>query len=164
MAMIDDSHYLVVHDDLSFETGARISVLRVEAEKNYAVTPVRPNNWEHKEGRSSDLEGVCALPEREQEFLLVEAGHYDGKYGRMFHVKVDIAANPYRLEVLRAFDVPEFDPKSRDDDGDEIEGIACASMGDGRPLVILGETRRVECLPDRAASLGSRRSRRTRRA
>ncbi len=140
MAMIDDTHYLAVHDELSHETGARISVLEVAADQNVIVTPVRPAKWEHGDGRSNDLEGVCAIPKRDGEFLLVEAGHYDGDFGRMFHVKVDITKTPHQVKVLYAFDLPEFDPKSRRDPaGDEIEGVACATRSDGRTLVILGE-------------------------
>ncbi len=138
--MIDDTHYLAVHDELSHEPGARISVVEVIADQNVVVTPVSPETWEHGDGRSNDLEGVCSIPERDGEFLLVEAGHYDGSFGRMFHVKVDIAKIPYQLEVLYTFELPEFDPKGRlDPAGDEIEGIACAARSDGSTLVILGE-------------------------
>ncbi len=140
MAMIDDTHYLAVHDELSFETGARVSVLQVTADQNVIVTPVSPATWKHEEGRSSDLEGVCAIPMRDGEFLLVEAGHWNGSGGRMFHVKVDITKTPHEVEVLYAFDLPEFDPKGPSDpEGDEIEGIACAARSDGSTLVILGE-------------------------
>ncbi len=138
--MIDDTHYLAVHDELSFETGARVSVLQVTADQNVIVTPVSPATWKHEEGRSSDLEGVCAIPMRDGEFLLVEAGHWNGSGGRMFHVKVDITKTPHEVEVLYAFDLPEFDPKGPSDpEGDEIEGIACAARSDGSTLVILGE-------------------------
>ena len=138
--MIDDSHYLAVHDELAHESGARISVLEVTAEQNVVVTPVRPATWKHGEGRSNDLEGVCAIPKHDGEFLLVEAGHYDGDFGRLFHVKVDITKSTYQVEVLYAFDLPEFDSKGElDPAGDEIEGIACATRSDGKTLVILGE-------------------------
>ncbi len=140
MAMIDDTHYLAVHDELSHESGARISVLEVAADRNINITSVTPANWKHNAGRSNDLEGVCAIPKRDGEFLLVEAGHYDGDFGRMFHVKVDITKATHDVEVLYAFDLPEFDPKGRSDPaGDEIEGIACATRSDGQTLVILGE-------------------------
>ena len=140
MALIDDTHYLAVHDELSFESGARISVLQVTAGQNVIVRPVRPATWKHDDGKSSDLEGVCSIPMRDGEFLLVEAGHWGGSGGRMFHVKVDITKVPYEVEVLYAFDLPEFDPKGPSDpDGDEIEGIACAARSDGSTLVILGE-------------------------
>ena len=132
--MIDDTHYLAVHDEKSHETGPRISVLEVAADRELVVSPVSPAGWQHPEGRSNDLEGVCAIPDRDGEFLLVEAGHYRGDYGRMFHVVVDITATPYNVEVLHAFDLPEFDA-----DDDDIEGIACAARKDGRTLVILGE-------------------------
>ncbi len=140
MAMIDDTHYLAVHDTLSHEPGARISVLEVIADQNVSITPVSPADWAHDEGQSNDLEGVCAVPKRDGEFLLVEAGHWDGAFGRMFHVKVDITKATPQVNVLHAFDLPEFDRKnSADPAGDEIEGIACAARSDGRTLVILGE-------------------------
>jgi hypothetical protein len=123
MARIDETHYLAVHDDKSFETGSRISVIQVVADQNVIVTPLRPTKWEHNDGRSSDLEGVCAIPRRAGEFLLVESGHWAGNYGRLFHVKVDITKRLPQIKVLYAFDLPEFDAKGPGDlDGDEIEG------------------------------------------
>ncbi len=140
MARIDDTHYLAVHDEKSHESGARISVIEVSSGQNVRVTAVEPATWKHRDGQSSDLEGVCSIPERDGEFLLVEGGHYDGRFGRVFHVRVDVTATPYQVEVLYAFDLPEFYPKSRTDpDGDEIEGIACATRSDGTTLVVLGE-------------------------
>lgn len=139
-AKIDDSRYLAVHDDLSFETGSRISVIDVAADQDFVVTPVRPSNWMHKDGRSSDLEGVCGVPGRKHEFLLVEAGHWAGDYGRMFHVKVDVGRDPYQLQVLHVYELPEFNAKGPGDlAGDEIEGIECMQTRDGKTLVILGE-------------------------
>ena len=140
MAKIDDTHYLAVHDEKSHESGVRISILEGSAEQGITVIPTEPASWEHSEGRSNDLEGVCSLPGRDEEFLLVEAGHWEGDFGRLFHVKVDITTVPYEVSVLHAFDLPEFDPKGpQDRDGDEIEGLACAARQDGSTLVIFGE-------------------------
>lgn len=140
MARIDDSRYLAVHDDLSFESGQRISVIDVAANQNFAITPVRPNTWMHNDGRSSDLEGVCGVPGRDQEFLLVEAGHWAGEFGRMFHVKLDVGQTPYQLQVLHVYELPEFNAKGPGDfAGDEIEGIECLQNREGKTLVILGE-------------------------
>ena len=140
MAQIDALHYLAVHDDLSFETGPRISVIEVVTDQNVTVTPTRPKKWQHEDGRSSDLEGVCSLPTREGEFLLIEAGHWEGEYGRMFHVQVNIKSKPFQIKILHVYELDEFNAKGRNDpDGDEIEGIACATRKDGKTLVILGE-------------------------
>lgn len=140
MAMIDDTRYLVVHDELSHEDGARISVLEITGRGPATATPVRPASWQHVSGRSNDLEDVCAIPGRAGEFLLVEAGHWAGDFGRLFHVKINVIKQPYDIAVLRTFDLPEFDAKGpTDPEGDENEGLACASREDGSTLVILGE-------------------------
>ena len=111
MANIDSKNFLTVHDELSFENGNRISVIQTTKDKNIDVLPVQVADWKHKDGQSSDLEAVCRLPGRNGEFLLVEAGHWEGKFGRMFHIKIDLSNKPYRATVLGVFDLPEFDAK-----------------------------------------------------
>jgi hypothetical protein len=140
MAAINGTTFLSVHDEKSFETGNRISVIQTAQDKNVEIWPVHISDWKHEDGRSSDLEAVCRIPNRSEEFLLVESGHWDGKYGRMFHIRFDLSKKPYRARVLGVLDLPEFNGKGPNDkEGDEIEGVACATINDGAILVFLGE-------------------------
>ncbi len=121
MARIDNRHYLAVHDFLAFEEGNRLSVIEISKNLDVIVSPVSFSNWSHVDGKPSDLEGACSIPGRSGEFLLVEAGHWDSNYGRMFHVEIDKAKAPHQGTVLGVFDLPEFNAKGPGDDvGDEI--------------------------------------------
>lgn len=80
----------------------------------------------------SGLEAVCAIPGRELEYLACESGYWDGKYGRLFHLKVRAGQNEtWSVEILRAIQLPQL--------SGEVEGIACAQSSTGRHLLILGE-------------------------
>ena len=148
MARIDENRYLLVRDLKGFESGPRLSVLELNRGEAYTVADVGIGDWRHPEGRPSDLEAACALPGRDAEFLLLESGHWEGRYGRLFRVRLQLTDQTYTAEVVHVYDLPEFDPKSLNDPGDEMEGLACALNGDGQVLVILGERGGSTAYPD----------------
>ena len=79
----------------------------------------------------SDLEAICALPDRKQEFLVAESGYFEGKYGRVFHMRLKEKKGKWKgefLSVFRPFSDNESaytTPKSK-----QIEGIACIEMNE----------------------------------
>ncbi|MCA9731669.1 hypothetical protein KC799_06050 [candidate division KSB1 bacterium] len=140
MANIDSTRFLAVHDEKNYQNGPRVSVIITKKDSNITVLPVEIKDWRHAEGRSSDLEAVCSIPGRTGEFLLVESGHWDGKFGRMFHIKLNLSKQPYQATVLGVFELPEFDAKGPGDvEGDEIEGAECVALNGDSVLVLLGE-------------------------
>ena len=139
MAQIDDSRYLFVRDLKGFESGARLGVLQLNADQNYSITDVDIADWRHADGPASDLEAMCAMPGLSGEFLLLESGHWEGRFGRLFRVRLTRVDDAYSATVMHVFELPEFDSKGPNDPGDEMEGLACAAQSGGQVLVILGE-------------------------
>ena len=137
MAQIDSRRYLAVHDRKSFENGFRLSILTSLPDSGVRVDPVSVDDWKDEEGRSSDLEAAYAVPNRPNEFLLLESGSWEGKYGRLFHVKIDPAAK--RGTVLGVVRLPKLADNGPGKIGDQYEGMVVVDRGGGSLLVILGE-------------------------
>ena len=131
MAPAGDGAFLVVHDAKSFEDGPRLSLLTVGA-GGVALSPLPVDDWRHPEGRSSDLEGACALGDGT--FLVAESGSFEGRYGRLFHVRLAEGG----AEVLAAVRLPVVRDNTPGADGDNLEGLACVRDG-ATALVLLGE-------------------------
>ena len=131
MAPAGDGVFLVVHDAKAFEDGPRLSLLTV-GPGGVVLSPLPVDDWRHPEGRSSDLEGACALGDGT--FLVAESGSFEGRYGRLFHVRVREGG----AEVLAAVALPVVRDNAPGADGDNLEGLACVPDGDA-VLVLLGE-------------------------
>ncbi|MFP8487969.1 hypothetical protein ACKGJO_02630 [Gracilimonas sp. Q87] len=140
MDRINDGSYLSVYDLKSFEEGNRVGIIEVSEDIGINVYPVKVTHWQHEDGAGSDLESVCGLHNRDNEFLIAESGKWDGKFGRMFHLKLTGDSTSYEAQVLGVLDLPEFDAKGpQDNAGDEIEGLACISTQTDNVMVLLGE-------------------------
>lgn len=133
MARLGDGGFLVVHDTKAPRDGARLGLVRVAPGAAPAYTPLSVGDWRDGDGRSSDLESVCALEGRDGEALAAESGRFEGRFGRLFHVRVGGAS----VEVLRVYRLPPEDPAV--EAPDNFEGLACARLAVDRYLVILGE-------------------------
>ena len=137
LAQVDESTYLAVHDELIFEDGRRLTVIRMGDAGFPTYAPVGVDGWVDSDGRPSDLESVCAVPSRPREFILAEAGYWQGQYGRLFHIELDGREN--RAQVLGVFKLPLFIDNDSGQTGDQFEGLECADAGHDTVLLILGE-------------------------
>ena len=137
MAQIDGRRYLAVHDRKSFENGFRLSIITALSDSGVRVEPVTVEEWGDEEGRSSDLEAAYALPGRSNEYLLLESGSWEGKFGRLFHIRLDAPAKSGT--VLGVARLPRLADNSAGKIGDQYEGMAVVDRGSGRVLVIFGE-------------------------
>lgn len=135
MAQIDADRYLLVQDKKISEPGERLGILQVFADKapKYQAIPV--SNWPHSQS-GNDLEAVCALPGRPNEFLLAESGSWQGEFGRLFHIQL-IQQN--YAKVLATYPLPIQQDSHPGHSGDQFEGLACVQKAANRYLVILGE-------------------------
>lgn len=134
MAQIDPDSYLVVQDKKAYENGDRVGILKIKGGGMYELTPLKVSDWKHGDGQASDLESVCRIPGKSNEFLLAEAGYWEGKYGRIF--QVEIKTN--QLTVKNVFNIPKIVASKDGGDGDNFEGMACLKKDDSI-FVILGE-------------------------
>ncbi|MEL7425239.1 MAG: hypothetical protein AAFN81_19790 [Bacteroidota bacterium] len=135
MVQLTDSSYLLVYDLKIFEEGPRLAILTASDEA-IKVSPISVDNW-GEDGPASDLESVCAIPGRPNEFLASESGNWQGKLGRMFHLKLD----PAKLEakVVGSSIIPMLRRNDLDVTGDQYEAIYCLPSSGPQRLVLLGE-------------------------
>lgn len=131
MARIDSETYLTVHDARFSDPSPRLGLVRILESGYTEYAPLSVPDWKDEDGRSNDLESVCALPGRPGEFLAAESGYHKGHFGRIFHLKLKAT----RVRILRVHKLPAFSgERSR-----KFEGIVCAPHPGGRISVILGD-------------------------
>jgi hypothetical protein len=131
MAPVGADSFLVVYDAKSFEDGPRLGLLTAGI-AGVTERYLTVDDWRDADGRASDLEGACALGDGT--FLVAESGTFEGRFGRMFHLRVAEGA----AEVLAVVRLPFARDNTPTADGDNLEGLACVPDGNG-VLVLLGE-------------------------
>ena len=97
LAQVDESTYLAVHDDLVYEDGHRLTLIRLKAGMAPTSTPVTVNNWMDPDGPSSDLESLCAIPPVRAKFFSRKQVIGEEEYGRLFHIELDAQDNSARV-------------------------------------------------------------------
>lgn len=135
MEQIGDNSYLAVYDIKNFKPGYRMGLIKVN-EKSLEVKPIDITSWD-VEGISSDLESICSFPGKHDEYLIAESGNWQGKLGRMFHIKVDTLL--MKAKVLGRGRIPLLNRNDKGLVGDQYEAIICIPFEPNRYLVILGE-------------------------
>ncbi len=136
MAQVDPTTYIAVYDLKVFEEGPRVSLIRTYSD-SIKVDPIRISNWETAGGISSDLEAICGVPGRENEYLLSESGNWQGKGGRIFHIKFD--RTKLSAEILGSTVIPMQKINDFDMTGDQYEGIAALENSENKVTLILTE-------------------------
>ena len=137
LAQVDGSAFLAVHDELVYEDGSRLTLIRMDTGMAPTFSPVRVDDWTDPDGPSSDLESICAIPSRPNQFILAEAGYWEEQYGRLFHIALDTQDDLAR--VLGVAELPLFLDNNPDQVGDQFEGLECADAGDDSILLVLAE-------------------------
>jgi hypothetical protein len=135
MEQLTDSSYLVVYDVKNFKQGTRLAIIRI-TENGLKVLPIKVDQWD-AEGISSDLESVCRIPNKKNEFLIAESGNWQGKLGRIFHIQLDIST--LKAEVLGSFKFPMLHQNDRGLTGDQYEAIHCLNYNNNEKIILLGE-------------------------
>ena len=86
-------------------------------------------------GISSDLESVCKISGKTDEYLIAESGNWKGDLGRIFHIKVDTANRS--ANVLGVTKLPFKNINNPGSVGDQYESIATLPYdGDNRILIL----------------------------
>ncbi|RMH89473.1 hypothetical protein EBB59_10275 [Lysobacter pythonis] len=133
MAPMSDGRYLVVIDTKAYSDDLRFGALDAVAKGGSRFQPLPAQGWAKVGGKSNDLEAVCALQGRDDEFLAAESSYRDAEYGRVFHLRVRAG----RVELLKALALPSERSNGKDKMG--YEGLACARIEGERHLLVLGE-------------------------
>lgn len=135
MAQIDDYSYLVVYDTKNFRDGVRLGMVTIKDEE-FMVEPIVIDQWD-EEGKSSDLESVCKIPGRTNEFLIAESGNWKEELGRIFHIRLDTANN--KAMFLGSTKLPFKDRNDIGMVGDQYEAMLCLPLNANQRILILGE-------------------------
>lgn len=134
LAPIDDKHYLAVQDKKISQGGDRLGVIELSSSSAPKFSPIAIENWPNHQA-ANDLEAICALPGRSNEFVIAESGTWQGEFGRIFHIKLE---QNYAV-VVKSYDLPVVNDANPDQTGDQFEGLACAQLSPNRYQLILAE-------------------------
>ena len=153
LVLVGGNTYLVVSDyKMPIHPGNRLSLMTISGGRTVQI-PVNTPDWKHSEGAPSDLEACCAIPGRENEFLLAESGAYLGKFGRIFHIALgesdELIPNATVKGVVKIYD-RKLDEKQRAWSGDQVEGMADLFLELGWDVAGLGHAPRLAELADQA--------------
>lgn len=136
MTNVNDSTYVVVYDVKTYKPEAeRLGIIQVTSD-GFRVFPIHVEFW-GDEGIASDLESICEVPGKNNEFLVAESADWQGKLGRVFHIRVYIPQR--KAEILNVFRLPLSHQNDFGKTGDQYEGIHCLNRSDGKYTVILTE-------------------------
>ncbi len=135
MEQLNDSTYLVVYDLKRQNGGVRLGMVKVTGE-TIDVFPIEVDSW-GEGGISNDLESICAIPGKTNEYLIAESGNWQGNLGRMFHIRIDI--NTLKAKVLSSMKLPLLKRNDFAMTGDQYEAIHCLAYSENERIVILGE-------------------------
>lgn len=139
LASHDGKYYLAVQDKKVQRLGDRLLRIEVKPQQGFSLQSLSVTHWPHGQ-MANDLEAVCALPERPDEYLVAESGTWQGAFGRIFHLKV----KEHYAQILATFDLPVENDSTPSKAGDEFEGLACTQKSDKSYLVILAERGSLE--------------------
>lgn len=131
MARLDDRRFLVVNDTQADQSGPRLGLIDLDrgGSPRYSELSV---NWDEFGGPAHELESVCAIPGRENEFLAAESRYVGERFGRIFHII--IVRDERGTEVARIEQVLQL-PQLYD----RIEGMVIGHAANGELIVLFGE-------------------------
>lgn len=142
MARLDTGDFLLIHDSKNNDSEQfrpRLGVLAVDPilrVSTYREIRIDDRVWNKHGGLSNDLEAVCGLPLSRNEFLLLESSYYEGRFGRIFHVRLKQKGKVWKAEVLGAVPLPK---PMRNETPYNFEGMACIQDSRDTVEVVLGD-------------------------
>lgn len=135
MEQISGTQYLAAYDLKRFEEGPRMGMITV-SEESLIVKPISVTGWDST-GISSDLESICKIPGRPNEFLLGESGAWQDKTGRIFHVSLD--TTNLIATVMGHSEIPMLNKNDIGLVGDQYEAMLCVPFNENEVMILLGE-------------------------
>lgn len=142
MARLENGDFFLIHDSKDNNEEhfrPRLGVLSIDPilrVSTYREIRLRDRDWEKVGGPSNDLEAVCRLPLVRNEFLLLESSYYQGRYGRIFHIRLKQHGKAWKAKLLGSVALPK--PR-RDESPYNFEGMACIQGARNNVEVVLGD-------------------------
>ena len=146
MDQLNDRLFVGIYDLKSYAEGPRVVVIKTLPDEPLSISPVIIGDWNDPEGKPTDLESICRIGDTGTEFLMAEAGTWQGNYGRLFHLYIDTITNEGK--ILGVVKLPFVQTNDFDLVGDQYEGIACFRTSEKRITVILAERGGSEIFPE----------------
>lgn len=135
MEQVSDTSYLVIYDRKSYSDQVRIGLITL-SDETLTVSPIVVDDW-GTGGISNDLESICAIPGKKDEYLIAEAGDWQGVKGRIFHIEVDLVAS--KAKIMGVIELPFLNTNDFGVTGDQYEAIHCLAYEENQKIVILAE-------------------------
>ena len=135
MEQINDTSYLVVYDLKMHKNGVRLALITV-SEEALDIHPIEIKSW-GTEGNPNDLESICAVPGKQNEYLVAEAGNWQGALGRIFHLSIDFEKRNAKL--LGTLKYPFLARNDFGLEGDQYEAMHCLPLSKNERIILLGE-------------------------
>ena len=151
MEKLGDNSYLVVYDLKSYKEGTRIAMIKI-SDEGIRVSPINISEW-GEEGKSSDLESICKIPGKTDEYFIAESGNWEGNIGRIFHIRVD-TANLY-AKVLGITKLPYHYINNLELVGDQYEAMSCLPYSASERILILAERGGSDVNPGGIVQMGN---------
>ena len=126
MVKVAANQFLVVHDGKR-PNEPRLGVIDVEEKKGLGYREISIDKWPSNEKPPNDVEGICAIPGRNDEYLLAESGFYPGhgKFGRVIKIAYPRGKTLDAAEYMGSFRPLPAPPNNVDTPRPaQIEGIA----------------------------------------
>lgn len=127
------NQFLVSHDTKGL-FGPRLGILDVRA-GGPEYREIEIHDWPLNEPLPNDVEGICAIPNRPREYLMVESGFYKMQFGRVIRIRYpgkSISGAEY-LASFKPFSCPDGGTTPRQE---ELEGIALLGVRDKTVLLL----------------------------
>lgn len=135
MEQLGDQSYLVVYDLKSHKVGTRMAMIKI-TEATIQVSPIDISGW-GEEGKSSDLESICKIPGKTNEYFIAESGNWKGDIDRIFHIQVD--TTNHTANILGITKLPFKNINNFELVGDQYEGMSCLPYTKYERILILAE-------------------------
>ncbi|HMB64046.1 MAG TPA: hypothetical protein VKN36_13285 [Eudoraea sp.] len=135
MEKLGDQSYLVVYDIKNYKTGTRMAMIKI-ANEAIEVSPINISGW-GEEGKSNDLESICKIPGKINEYFIAESGNWKRDIGRIFHVQVD--TTNLSAKILGITKLPYKNINNVELVGDQYESMLCLPYMESERILILGE-------------------------
>ena len=145
MTQIDSTTFVGIYDIKSFADGPRVVVMKTIEDQPLEIIPILIEDWNDPEGKPSDLESICRIGDEGNQFLMAEAGTWQGGYGRIFHLTID--TSDFSGKVLGIAKLPFKYDNDFDAVGDQYEGMACIPLNEQSVILLLAERGGSEHFP-----------------
>lgn len=141
LVKIRPNGYLFVRDWKSDrQSGPRLAFLDV-GDTGLSVKDIEIDGLGGRD-QPNDLESICSIPDGQDEYLLVESGYAQGKFGRIIRTKVTEEQGIWRASLLGVLHPTPPNTEWKDlstPSVDQIEGIGCVLDQSNRLWILLGK-------------------------